>query len=155
MTLPEFDGLVAALIVCPEMVMPSEWLSVVWGGEDSGAFKDLGEVEQATQSIMSHYNLVAGVLANDPEKYEPLLGVDPSSDDLLWKPWIPGFEQAMRLRPDAWGRIVESEDEEASATISMIVAMSQIYDGTTELDDDAVDEIDRIGPDLIPSLLAR
>ena len=26
MTLAEFDGYVAGLLVCPEMVMPSEWL---------------------------------------------------------------------------------------------------------------------------------
>ena len=33
MTIAELDGYVAALIVCPEMVLPSEWLPGVWGGE--------------------------------------------------------------------------------------------------------------------------
>ena len=33
MLLSEFDGLVASLIVCPELIPLSEWLPVVWGGE--------------------------------------------------------------------------------------------------------------------------
>ena len=31
MTVAELDGYVAGLNVCPEMVLPSEWLPVVWG----------------------------------------------------------------------------------------------------------------------------
>ena len=31
MLLEELDGLVAGVLVCPEMIPPSEWLSVVWG----------------------------------------------------------------------------------------------------------------------------
>ena len=31
MTIAELDGYVAAVIVCPEMVLPSEWLPGVWG----------------------------------------------------------------------------------------------------------------------------
>ena len=33
MTLAELDGYMAALIVCPEMIPPSEWLSGVWGAK--------------------------------------------------------------------------------------------------------------------------
>jgi len=31
MLLSEFDGFCAGLIVCPEMIMPGEWLPCVWG----------------------------------------------------------------------------------------------------------------------------
>ena len=31
MTVAELDGCVAALIVCPDMILPSEWLPEVWG----------------------------------------------------------------------------------------------------------------------------
>ena len=53
MTLAEFDGYVAGLLVCPEMTMPSEWLPPVWGG--AGAFRDIKQVEQITQAAMDHY----------------------------------------------------------------------------------------------------
>ena len=34
MTIGELDGYVAALIVCPKIVLPSEWLPGVWGREE-------------------------------------------------------------------------------------------------------------------------
>ena len=37
---------------------------------------------------------------------------------------IDGFERAMRLRTDAWEEIALSDDEEASASVSMILALS-------------------------------
>ncbi len=151
MSLAEFDGYVAGLLVCPEMVMPSEWLPLVWGGE--GAFRDIKQVEQITQAVMNHYNVVAKVLATDPGQYEPIYGADPNSDDLLWEPWISGFERAMRLRVDAWEQVIQSDDEEAASSVSMIIAMNQIDEGTSELTEDAIDEIDKIGPDLLPQMV--
>lgn len=32
--------------------------------------------------------------------------IDSNGDDILREPWSDGFEQAMRLRPDAWEKIV-------------------------------------------------
>jgi len=32
MLLSELDGILTGLIVCPEMILPSEWMAVVWGG---------------------------------------------------------------------------------------------------------------------------
>ena len=72
MTLSELDGYVAALIVCPEMIPPSEWLSVVWGGE--GAVADIEEAEELIGAVMGHYNRLARELAEDPEAYAPGLG---------------------------------------------------------------------------------
>jgi len=31
MLLAELDGFLAGVIVCPDMIMPSEWLPAVWG----------------------------------------------------------------------------------------------------------------------------
>ena len=39
MLLEELDGFIAGPLVCPELIMPSEWLPVVWGSEgDEPAF---------------------------------------------------------------------------------------------------------------------
>ena len=42
MTIAELDGYVAALIVCPEMVLPSEWLPGVWGGNTNSRIRAHG-----------------------------------------------------------------------------------------------------------------
>ena len=59
----------------------------------------------------------------------------------------------MALRPDAWTAIVESDDEEAAASISLLLALHQINIGTTELKDDAIDELDAQAPDMIPMIV--
>ena len=125
MTIAELDGYVAARIVCPEMIPPSEWLPEVWGGEHE--FVDVAEAEATTAAVMEHYNRIAKELVERPEEYAPVLEIDPNSGETLWEPWIDGFERAMRLRPDAWEEIALSDDEEASASVSRIVALNDFY----------------------------
>ena len=111
MTIAELDGYVAAPIVCPEMILPSEWLPGVWGGEHE--FADVDEAEATIAVVMEHYNRIARELAEYPEDYEPVLKSTPTAAT-LWEPWIDGFERAIE--------IALSDDEEASASVSMIVA---------------------------------
>ena len=48
--------------------------------------------------VMEHYSRIAGVLAESPEDYAAVLGMDTDSGKVLWQPWIGGFERGMRLR---------------------------------------------------------
>ena len=59
--LSEFDGFCAGLIVSPAMIMPSEWLPLVWGPGDA-PFNELPDLRVATNLIMKHYNHVARML---------------------------------------------------------------------------------------------
>ena len=151
MTIAELDGYVAALIVCPETIMPSEWLAGVWG--EDHAFGDVAEAEATIGAVMGHYNRIARELAECPEDYAPVFEIDPNGGDTLWEPWIDGFERAMRLRPDVWEEIALSDDEEASASVSMIIALNDFYHGRSELTDEAEDELDRMAPGLIPEFV--
>ena len=151
MTIAELNGYVAALMVCPEMILPSEWLPGVWGGEHE--FADVDEAEAKIAVVMEHYNRIARELAEHPEDYAPVLEIDPNSGETLWEPWIDGFERAMRRRPDAWEEIALSDDEEASASVSMIVALNDFYFGRLELTEEAEDELDRMAPGLIPEFV--
>jgi uncharacterized protein len=153
MILSQFDGFCAGLIVCPEMIMPSEWLPDVWGSDVEPFFQDPDQAETTITAVMSHYNRVADILANTPDQYEAIYGTEPNNDDLLWEPWIDGFEQAMRFRIDAWEQIVESDDEEAASSVNMIIAMNDVNHGRSELDDTAIDHIDEIATDMIPSMV--
>lgn len=153
MGVAELDGYVAALIVCPEPVPPSEWLPGVWGKDH--VFGDTAEAEATVRAVMGHYNRIARELAHRPEDYAPVLGLDSNSGETLWEPWIDGFERAMRLRPDAWEEIALSDDEEASASISMIVALNDFYCGRSELTEEAEDELDRLAPGMIPEFVVN
>ena len=151
MCVAQLDGYFAALIVCPDMIPPSEWLPVIWG--EDYAFADAAEAEATVAAVMVHYNRIAGELADRPEEYAPVLEIDPGTDEPLWELWIDGFERAMRLRPDVWEEIALTDDEEASASISMIVALSEIHDGRSELTEEAEDDLDRLAPAMIPEFV--
>ena len=151
MTIGDFDGYVAALIVSPEMVSPSEWLPGVWGRD--GVFADVAEAQTLVAAVMGHYNRVARELAEEPEDYAPVLEVDANGSELQWGPWINGFERGMRLRPDAWEAIADSDDEEAVASVSMILAMNALDCGESEFDEAAEEELDELTPELIPEFV--
>ena len=111
MNVVKLDGYVAALIVCPDTILPSEWLSGVWGKHH--VFEDAVGAEATIAAVMGHYNRIARDLAERPEDYAPVLGIDLNGGDTLWEPWIDGFERAMRLRPDVCEEIAPSDDEES------------------------------------------
>jgi uncharacterized protein len=153
MTLSQFDGFCAGLIVCPDMILPSEWLPKVWGTDVEPFFQDADHAEITIDAATDHYNRVVKVLANNPDNFDPIFGMDQNNDDLLWQPWVAGFEQAMCLRPDTWKQIINSDDDEAASSVGMIIAMNDVNHGQSKLDDAAIDHIDEIATDLIPNMV--
>ena len=147
MTIGELDGYVAGLIVSPEPVLPAEWLPTVWGGENG--FAELDGADEIAAAVLDHYNRIARELAEEPDAYAPVMEVDRADGDLLWGPWINGFERAMRLRAEAWDAIAFGDDDEAAASVGMILAMNAFDHGESELTEEEEDEIDRnrAGPD--------
>ncbi|MFM8802257.1 MAG: UPF0149 family protein, partial [Tagaea sp.] len=104
MLVEEFDGFVAGLLVCPEMIAPSEWLPKVWSSADGDepTFEGLEHVNRLLGPLMEHYNAVARTLIDRPESYAPLFPVDEVTGEVIWECWIEGFEKAVALRPNAW-----------------------------------------------------
>ena len=99
MNVVELNGYVAAPIVCLDTILPSEWLPGSWG--EDHAFANSTEAEATIAAVMGHYNRIARDLADHPEDYAPVLGIDPNSGETLWEPWIDGFERAVdNFAPD-------------------------------------------------------
>src|SRR5215218_4482670 len=60
MLVSELDGFLAGILVCPDLIMPSEWLPLVWGEEeDAPVFEDAKQAEQLVGLVMEHYNATA------------------------------------------------------------------------------------------------
>ena len=153
MTPGELEGYVTALIVCPETIPLFEWLPAVWGDEGAAPFGGLWKVEVASRIVADHYNRISESLLCGSEQYVPLYEVDDDSDEPLWEPWISGFERAMRLRPEAWERVVDSGETEAAASVNMILALYDIGQGQSDLAEEAIKEMDSIALDLIPGFV--
>jgi len=153
MLLSEFDGFCAGLLVCPELIPPSEWLSEVWGSAGMPAFESEEALQNALDLIMGHYNAVAQSLIPPEFEYGPVFERDSRTDEVLWEMWVSGFERAMRLRTDAWQRIVESDDEETSASINMMLTLLGIAEGDSDLPESSMSELRDKAPDLIPDMV--
>ena len=151
MNVVELDGYVAALIVCPHTIPPSEWLPGVWGS-DIG-FEDLDGTEEAIAAVMEHYSRIARELAESPEDYAPVLGMDTDSGEVIWQPWIGGFERGMRLRQAAWRQIARSSDREAARSLNLIIALSDSCRGRSELTEEDEEKLRGLAPELIPEFM--
>jgi len=110
MNVEELDGFFAALIAGPEIVLPSEYMPVVFGSETAKthAFGSLEEANEILAFLMRHWNEIAGTLSKD-DVYLPLLvedenGVSHGND------WARGFMRGTHLRHAGWVELIEDEE---------------------------------------------
>jgi uncharacterized protein len=71
MLLEELDGFIAGILVCPEVVPPSEWLPVVWGqteSENDPVFDNLAHMNKMLTLVTEHYNDLARKLFERPNR---------------------------------------------------------------------------------------
>lgn len=153
MLLSQFDGFVAGLACCPELVGPSEWLPVVLGEPDDDApvFESEDHAGRVTSLLLIHYNQVLDDLAAGA--YAPIYDVDDAADEVMWETWVSGFDQAMKLRADAFIDFYYAADEEAVSCLNMMAALSLIDAGDSDLPSDSVVELSAAAPGLIPRLV--
>jgi uncharacterized protein len=149
MLLSELDGFLAGLIVCPEMIMPSEWMAVVWGDE-APVFDSVEQAQAISDLILGHYNDIIRQL--DQSRYSPIYDTD-IDDTILWETWIEGFGQAMRLRPEAWRAFARNEDADLRRALFVLGRLKQLATNPTRdiKPSDMDEKLEELAPDLIPA----
>lgn len=105
MMLSDLDGFLTGIAVGPELVMPSEWLPVIWGGE-APEFADEAEAKTILGAITGRYNEILRQIADDD--LEPVFWVD-RGGTVIAADWAEGFLQAIMLRADAWEPLFTSK----------------------------------------------
>jgi uncharacterized protein len=105
MLLSEMDGFLTGIVVGPEPVPQSEWMPVIWGGEESEFDSEQqGQVIHGT--IMGRYNEIVATMRNDPDSFEPIFYEAPDGT-LIVTAWAAGFLDAVKLRRQAWEPLVK------------------------------------------------
>ena len=152
MGISELDGFLAGILVSPELIMPGEWLPMVWGAEKDGAptFESELQAQQIVELIMQHYNAVARALQNGRGEYTALFDVDTRNDDTLWEIWIEGFAHAISLCADAWAEWTIT-DRATQVALFGLFELVRIDNRKSTLPKDEIDELTRLAPDLIPA----
>jgi uncharacterized protein len=105
MMLSDLDGFLTGIAVGPELILPSEWLPLIWGGE-APEFADEAEAKTILGTIMGRYNEILRQIENDA--LDPVFWAD-RDGTLIAADWAEGFLQAIMLRADAWKRLFKSK----------------------------------------------
>ena len=105
MGLSDLDGFLTGIIIGPELILPSEWLPVIWGDEEPG-FESDADMRTVIGTIMSRYNEIATCFDSDPYQFEPLFLEGPNGR-VIASDWAGGFLDAVALRPKSWEPLIK------------------------------------------------
>ena len=111
MTLEAVDGFFCALIASPELVTPSVYLPVIFGGEEglSAIFLAQGEGQVTLSLLMRYWNLIAADFTKDAVHLPYVLEVPAAG--VPGQAWARGFMRGTRLAPLGWDELFTSDDE--------------------------------------------
>jgi uncharacterized protein len=123
MNIERMDGFFCALIVGPDLVMPSECWEYVIGtdAEEHGPTFDSEEHAQTIMElVMRHWNAIARAL-NDDDIYVPLLLGDDNGEP-RGNDWATGFMHGVTIRQASWQPLLD--DEEGAAAVVPMMALA-------------------------------
>lgn len=107
MMLSDLDGFLTGIAAGPELVMPSEWLPLVWG-DDAPSFADTDEARAVLGAIMGRYNEILRQIETDT--FAPIYWADRDGTPIAYD-WAEGFMQAISLRMTAWDKLFKSKHD--------------------------------------------
>ena len=146
MGVSDLDGFLTGIVVGPELILPSEWLPVIWGGEEP-VFQTEDEMRTVLGTIMGRYNEIVACLDTDPDEFDPIFLEGPEGK-VIASDWAGGFLDAVALRPMAWKPLVESDGAVLMAPLFLLNGDLEIADVADE------NEVLAQASDMIPTCIA-
>jgi uncharacterized protein len=104
-------GFLTSIISGP-MVVPSEWIPVVFGDEEAGAWETIEQAKRAIGLAMRFYNEISSALGPGGRRYSILIdriGDRPDTLDLA-DDWCTGYTLGFALREDEWKEAMEAPE---------------------------------------------
>lgn len=115
MDISTLDGFLAAIVLNPGLIMPSQWLPWVWDMENAEEAPEFATMEQANRImdfIMRHYNMVQTSVNEgwfDPLLFE--IAQADGSEFLDAEGWCAGFMLGVSMFLDPWRPVFEQHME--------------------------------------------
>lgn len=134
-TFSALDGMLAAIVCAPDLIMPSEYLEIIQEGDtedDDLSFEDEKEAEKFFRLILRHYNVVLNQIRDFGEVmdgefvfYTPCL-LEDDDGNVVAEDWAKGFLTGTHLRHEDWARFNDvnryPEDEETPLLATLLLA---------------------------------
>jgi len=152
MDVSQLDGFLAGIVSGPDLIAPSEFLPVVWGGAQP-SFTDAHEASTILGAILARYNEIAAGLDEDPAMYAPVFWQDQGGNCIV-EDWAVGFMQAVALRSDAWEPVLlDDESSMLLIPIGVIAGMAEPDVGLNDitLPDDFLDDLMEKADSVLPA----
>ncbi|TWB56614.1 UPF0149 family protein [Nitrospirillum viridazoti] len=147
MMLSDLDGFLTGIAIGPELIMPSEWMPVVWGGSEP-IFADSTQAQAILGTIMKRYNDI--LVQVEDGLIDPIFWTT-ADGTLIAADWAEGFVLAIGFRPRAWEPLLKSKRH--AHLLLPILGLCGDETGQSALGLDAGDEEELASqaPDLIPA----
>ena len=103
--LSEFDGFITALVSGPELIVPSEWLPVIWGGAENAPRLESPEAfQQVFKLMVRHLNSTVATLLEDARGYEPCFmeNVVRGKTYTVVEDWCIGYLKGVMMCEERW-----------------------------------------------------
>ena len=149
MQISDLDGFLTGIAVGPEVIMPSEWFPVSWGGEEP-VFDDDREARAVFGGIMSRYNEILQQV--EAGAFRPILWVDADGAEIA-ADWAEGFALAIGLRPEAWGPLFEAKEDAFLLFPILALCGDENSESALGLDAETEDEVLEEAPAVLPAVV--
>jgi uncharacterized protein len=151
MGLSDLDGLLTAIVIGPGLVLPTEWLQVIWGDVEP-QFANEAEKQTVLGLIMGRYNEIVTCFMSDPEGFEPLF-LEGSDGEVIASDWAAGFLDAVALRRKAWEPLIKHHRGRMMIMPILLLSGDAKLDGGSDgvvREDEFLAEV----PDIVPACVA-
>lgn len=120
MSFEMLDGYLTAVLSGPDTILPSEWVPLIWVGEEEGddkaeVFESEDEAQAMLGLIMRHYNGIATVLSQGGAEFEPWIGeveLEDGEAAAFGQEWALGYLRGVSLREEEWDELLSDPDWE-------------------------------------------
>jgi len=152
--LSDLDGFLTGIVVGPELIMPSEWVPFIWGG-DEPVFDDEDQADRIMGIIMARYNQIILQLDGGQGSVEPIVYWAPDNNVIV-ADWAAGFMDALGLRADAWKPLLN--DKESNYLMLPLLALTSdvdrelLFEGTQKQAREIIEESAGSLPDIIMAI---
>lgn len=121
LNISELDGFLTAVVSGPEMIMPSEWLPAIWGGEEFlPKWEDEEEFARFFGLVTSLMNDIVCSLMDEPEEFKAMFLMDMEDGEPVEVVdlWCCGYVRAIAMHPESWYGLPEEIDERLSVIVA-------------------------------------
>jgi uncharacterized protein len=147
MMLSDLDGFLTAIAIGPEVILPSEWLPVLWGG-GAPEFKDQMQAQRINETILGRYSDILSALQTDPDSLELIFW---SKDDgtVIVEDWALGFLDGIQLRLKHWVPLLKPGKQGVLIVPIAMYWFDKDDENVHELNVGSIDKVLDDAPDLI------